>query len=53
MKKLLTILIPICLFIGCEDEVEEATACTNILANMEANMDAANEKFENDPTQRR
>jgi hypothetical protein len=50
MKKLLTILIPICLFIGCEDEVEEATACTNILANMEANMDAANEKFENDPT---
>ena len=50
MKKLLTILIPLCVFISCEDEAEEATACADILANMEANLDAANEKFENDPT---
>ena len=50
MKKLLTILVPICIFIGCEDEAKEATACADILANMEANLDAANEKFENDPT---
>ncbi len=50
MKKLLTLLIPLCVFISCEDEAEEATACADILANMEANLDAANEKFENDPT---
>jgi len=50
MKKLLIILIPLCVFIACEDEAEEATACADILANMEANLDAANSKFENDPT---
>ncbi len=49
MKKLLTLLIPLCVFISCEDEAEEATACADILANMEANLDAANEKFENEP----
>ena len=50
IKRLLIILIPICVFISCEDEAEEATACADILANMEANLDAANEKFENDPS---
>ena len=50
MKKLLTILIPLFVFISCEDEAEEATACADILANMEANLDDANEKFENDPS---
>ena len=49
MKRLLTILIPLCVLISCDDEVEEATACADILANMEANLDAANEKFENNP----
>ena len=50
MKRLLTILLPLCVFISWEDEAEEATACADILANMEANLDAANEKFENDPS---
>ena len=50
IKRLLIILIPICVFISCEDEAEEATACADILANMEANLDAANEKFENAPS---
>ena len=49
MKKLLTLLIPLCVFISCEDEAEEAAGCADTLANMEANMDAASAKFENEP----
>ena len=50
MKKLLTFLIPLFLFISCEDEAQDATACADTLANMEANMEAATTKFENEPT---
>ena len=49
MKKLLTLLIPLCVFISCEDEAEEAAGGADTLANMEANMDAASAKFENEP----
>lgn len=45
MKKVLTILIPF-VFIGCEDEAEKAADCTSFMGQMEA----ATDKFENEPT---
>tara|TARA_B100000029_G_scaffold116119_1_gene108803 strand:+ start:314 stop:598 length:285 start_codon:yes stop_codon:yes gene_type:complete len=49
MKKLLTFLIPLFFFISCEDEAQDATACADTLANMEANMEVATTKLENEP----
>ena len=44
--KLISLLLPIFMFVSCEDKVEEATACASLLANAEQTMEAANSEFE-------
>jgi len=47
--KLISLLLPIFVFVSCEDKVKEATeatACASILANAEQTMEAANSEFE-------
>ena len=44
--KLISLLLPIFMFVSCEDKVKEATACASILANAEQTMEAANSEFE-------
>ena len=44
--KLISLLLPIFMFVSCEDKVEEASACATLLANADQTMEAANSEFE-------
>ena len=44
--KLVSLLLPIFMFVSCEDKVEEASACATLLANADQTMEAANSEFE-------
>jgi len=39
--KLISLLLPIFMFVSCEDKVEEASACVSIIANAEQTIEAA------------
>ena len=41
--KLISLLLPIFMFVSCEDEVQEASACASIIANAEQTIEAAKE----------
>ncbi len=44
--KLISLLLPIFMFVSCEDKVEEASACVSIIANAEQTIEAASNEFD-------
>ena len=44
--KLISLLLSIFMFVSCEDEAQEASACASIIANAEQTIEAANNEFE-------
>ena len=44
--KLISLLLPIFMFVSCEDEAEKASACVSIIANAEQTIEAASNEFD-------
>jgi len=44
--KLISLLLPIFMFVSCEDEAEKASACASIIANAEQTIEAASNEFD-------